>query len=266
VASVQTCDGLAGYHEPMLEAGLDPKGEPFDVALNYTTAHINHALWAQSRRPDRLGSPAFPARLDIGPTAVMDTATELGHDDVVGALSALGSSFGLRYHQAGAPFTVITDGVGLRPPKLIYVTPNLVVELVTIAGDGTEEVVAKFLVDVIDRDLQLSFREGGVASLKAEWGELAILSLTSTFAPECYDTFAVGSCDEHLRAVIGALLRPTLEATVLEMIETAPALQLFDSGQESGKPRHLKNPRTFLLNQGVALVADLCKPAGEDCE
>lgn len=266
VASGQTCDGLAGVHEPRLESGLDPNGDPFDVALNYSTAHINHALWAQARRADRLGSPSFPARLDIDQTAVVDQASELGYHDVVDALSAIGSSLGVRYHHAGAPFTVITDGAGFNPPKLIYVTPNLVVELVSIASDGTEAVVAKFLVDLIDRDLQLSFREGGVPALKAEWGELAILSLTSTFASGCYDTFAIGSCDEHLRVVIGGLLLPGVEATVLEMIETAPALQLFDSGQDSSKPRHLKNARTFVLNQGVALVADLCNPAAGECE
>ena len=259
----QGCDGLLSEHESMLEGGLDPDGDPFDVALSYTTAHINQALWAQARRPDRLGSPNFPVQLEIDDDVVLDFAAELGFQDVVDALSAIGSRFGIRHHQEGAPFTVITDG---NPPRFLYMTPNLVVEVLSLADDGTENVVAKFLVDVIDRELQLSFSEGGAPYLDAQWGELAVLSMTSTFLPECNDTIDPGSCSDHLRAVVGGLLRPSVEASLLDMIETAPALQLFDSGQESGKPRYLKNVRTFLLNQSVALVADLCNPEAEgDC-
>jgi hypothetical protein len=36
-----------------------------------------------------------------------------------------------------------------------------------------------------------------------------------------------------------------------------PALQLFDAGQESTIPRHLKNTRTRVGDQRVVLVGDL---------
>ena len=126
--------------------------------------------------------------------------------------------------------------------------------------------IGKFLVDFVDRDLHLSFQGGGVPTLEAEWGDLSVLAVTSTFVPNCYDGFTTGTCDKHLRTLVGTLLRPSLEETLLDMIETVPTLQLFDSGQESSKPRHLKNPRTFLVNEGVVLVADLCNPGSQDCE
>ena len=53
--------------------------------------------------------------------------------------------------------------------RLIYATPNLVVELLSIDSSGSETVAAKFLVDVIDRDLSLRFREGGAPSLDTTW-------------------------------------------------------------------------------------------------
>ena len=56
-----------------------------------------------------------------------------------------------------------------------------------------------------------------------------------------------------------------MEGLLLDMIEQQPALQLFDSGQESPSPTHLNNPRTFLENEGVVLVGNLCKPGTVDC-
>jgi hypothetical protein len=56
-----------------------------------------------------------------------------------------------------------------------------------------------------------------------------------------------------------------LDEPLLDMIEQQPALQLFDSGQESSSATRLNHPRTFLENEGVVLVGDLCKPGTADC-
>ncbi len=266
VIAGQLCNDLAGWHEPMLEGGLDPNGVAYDVAVNYTTAHINQALWAQARRADHLGSPNFPARLTLADNAVVNLATLLGFTDVTAALTPLGSKFGVRYYQQAAPYTIITDGVGLAPPKMLYVIPNIVVELVSIAGDGTETVVAKFLVDVVDRDFHVQFTTGGVPELTASWGQRSLVSLTSTNLPDCFGSRTIAnSCEARLRLVVGALWWPQVDDMLLDMIEQTPALQLFDAGGESNKPRHLKNVRTFLVNEGVSLVGDLCKPGSVDC-
>jgi hypothetical protein len=259
----QTCNGLSGFHDSMLESGRDLDGDLFDVNLSLTTAHINQALWAQARRPDHLGSPSWQAELDIGETEIVDRATELGYSDVAAALAPFGSSFGVRYRQEAAPFTRTTDSA---PPHLIYATPNIVIDLVSIAGDGTETAIATFLVDVIDPDHQLLLRTGGLAHLDAAWGDLAIFTTTTTFLPGCFDTQPGVSCADHLVTVVGSLLWPSVEATLLDMIEAVPAPQLFDAGQQSTKPRHLKNVRTFVSGHSVNLVADLCNPADADCE
>jgi hypothetical protein len=257
----QTCDGLAGRHEPLFPGGVDPSGKPFDVVLDLTTAHLNQALWAQARREDHLGSPRRPARLGLAPGALLGRARELEYDDVVDALAAIGDALEVRYHHAAAPYTLATD-VG---PHLLYVAPNIVIELVNVESDGKETVVAKFLADVLERDLQLRLNTGGVAPLQAGWREQYVGSVTTTFLSGCYGVPGGGGCDGKLRKVVADLIRPVIEATLLDMIADVPAPQLFDSGQESRRPRHLKNARTYLVNQGVALFADLCNPDAADC-
>jgi hypothetical protein len=259
----QTCDGLPGAHPAMFEDGLDPDGDPFDVALHMTTAHLNQALWAQARREDRLGSPEEPARLDIADGDVTGLAAALGFDDVVDALTPLGTAFGVRYHHDAAPFTRVNDG---NPRTLVYVVPNVAVELVSVGLDRSETVVAKVLVDVIDPDLHVSIGTGGVRGLTAAWGGVAVRAVTTTFVPGCYGTLAGTSCDDRLRTVVGALWWPRVEGTLRALVEATPAPQIFDAGQETESPRQLENARTFLDDGGVHLVADLCNPAVETCE
>lgn len=257
----QSCDGLLDQHAMLLEGGLAPDGAPFDVSVAYTTAHINQALWAQARRSDKLGSPTEPARLTMPTTAIVSLATALGYTDLTAALAPFGTSFGIRFHQEAAPYTVIND----VPQQLVYVTPNIIVELVAIAADGTETVIAKVLVDVVDRDHELAFSTGGVPELTARWGQLEILSMTSTFLPGCDGARTGVSCNSHLLAVIGALWWPQVGPRLLDLIEHAPGLHRFDAGQESGKPRHLESVRTFLQEESVVLVGDLCKPGTAGC-
>jgi hypothetical protein len=265
VLAGQDCNGVFGEHEPALEDGDDPDGTPFDVSINYATAHINQALWAQARRTDRLGSPNSPARLALQPLAIPALALALGYGDVVAALAPHGTNFGVRFHQAAAPYTVITD---TNPPRMVYVIPNIIVELVSIAGDGTETVIAKLLVDVIDRDLQVAFATGGAPALDVAWGDLEISTVTSTHLAGCNGTRQpfTTSCNANLLNVIGALWWPSIQDELLDLVAQAPGLHLFDAGQESGNPRHLKNVRTFLMNQGLVLVGDLCKPGTIDCD
>ncbi|MBL9026015.1 MAG: hypothetical protein JNL21_27735 [Myxococcales bacterium] len=263
VASGQTCNGLAGAHEPMLTGGVDQLGHPFDVGVSYTTAHINQALWAQARRPDRLGSQNERARLVVEPDAIGELADLMGHTDVADALDAIGTDFGVRFHHDGAPFIVLTDGS--EETRLIYVTPNLVVELVSLDAESNETVVAKFLVDVIDQDFQLRLARGGDSALDAAWGNVDVFSTTSTFLPSCFDERGAESCDGHLRQIVGSLLWPELQARLLDMIARMPALQLFDAAGESGRPRHIGNARTVLANQEVLLLGDLCVPGAPGC-
>lgn len=75
----------------------------------------------------------------------------------------------------------------------------------------------------------------------------------------------IGGCADELRLVIAALWLPVVKDSLLEMIEQAPALQLFDSGQESHVKRHLSNLRTFLVESEVVMVGDLCKPGSSGC-
>jgi hypothetical protein len=259
IISGERCNGLAGSHAPLFMGGVDPDGEPFDVVLNLSTAHLNQALWAQARRTDRLGAPRHPARLDLQPTAVRDRAVELGYLYLALALTAAGDNLGIRYHQVGAPYTLITDA-----PHLIYVAPNIVVELVSIATDGKETVVAKFLVDVVERDLQLTLGEGGSPTLHAAWSEEFLGAVTTTFLPGCFGPPGGGGCEENLREVVGGLIRPVIEAALLDMISAVPAPQVFDSGQESNRPRHLTHTRTF-LEPGVSLFGDICRPGTAGC-
>ncbi len=265
VSPGQLCDGVLGDHRPMLVEGLDAGGERYDVALDLTTAHISQALWAQARREDRLGSPTRPARLDIPDTAVLDLATTLAADDVVDALTAVGSRFGVRFHHAAAPFAVTLDTVS-STRQLAYVVPNIVVELVLLDDQDTEKVVAKFLVDVFDRDLQLTLRTGGAPNLTAAWEDLSVAAMTSTFLPDCHGARAGPSCDQRLRLVVGILWWLEVGDMLLEMIEVAPAPQLFDAGQESARPRHLQNVRTFGTDSSVSLVADLSNPRLAGCD
>jgi hypothetical protein len=267
VAAGQFCDGLSGSHEPMLEAGVDPSGAPFDVAINYTTAHFSHQLWAQARRQDHLGSPNFPGRLGLPANAVAALAAGLGFTDVTAALAAVGTQFDVRYYQQAAPYTIATDGQGWNPAKLLYITPNIVVELLAIDASGKETVVAKTLVDVIDFDHQIGFSTGGVPQLDARWGQRVVGSLTTTYLAGCNGSMSnpilTPSCDDRLRLTLGALWVTAVQQMLLDMMEQTPALQRFDAGQESGKPRHLKNVRTFVVNEGIVLAADLCNPAND---
>ena len=52
---------------------------------------------------------------------------------------------------------------------------------------------------------------------------------------------------------------------LLDLIEQAPGLHRFDAGQEAPRVRHLENVRTFLVNEGLVLVGDLCKPGTVGC-
>ena len=261
----QDCTGLADEHPTLLEAGLDPAGDLFDVSITYTTAHLNQALWAQARRSDRLGSPTAKAHTDISTTAIVDLATASGYTDLTAALAPYGTSFGIRFYQEGAPYTSVGDNIGVLGPFLVYVIPNIVVELVSIASDGSETVIAKVLVDVVDRDHQLSFSTGGAAALTSNWGALQILSMTSTFLPGCDGALNATSCNSHLLSVLGALWWPRVEGDLRDMIAQAPGLHLFDVGQEAPNIRHLENVRTFKANQSVILVGDLCKPGSASC-
>jgi hypothetical protein len=264
----QPCDDNdPDTHARMWHGGLDPDGTSFDVALGLTTAHISQALWAQARRDDFLGSPSNPARLDIADDAILGEAQARNFGEVVDALLGAGSTFRLRYYEDGAPYTFITDGLGYDPPRLFYVTPNIVVDLLSVDDLGNEDVVATFLVDVIDRNFDLKFRTGGAPDLAGTWGDVHLLSLTTTFVPGCYDIRgAATSCSRQLEQVVDDLLWPALDSALLRMIERAPAVQLFDSGQESPAPRHLKNVRTFLDNQSVDLFGDICNPSAADCD
>lgn len=265
VIAGQFCNGLAGTHEPMLTGGRDPDGDPYDVAVTYTTAHFSQQLWAQARRADHLGSPNDKAHLGLAPNAITSLATALGYTDVTAALAAVGTQFDLRFSEQAAPFTIATDGQGFDPAKLLYVPPNIEVELVAIGAGGKETVVAKILVDVIDFDHQIAFSAGGVMPLDAHWGERVVPSLTTTYLPGCYASMSKAlfpaSCDTKLRLVLGSLWITSVQQMLLDMMEQTPALQLFDAAQESGKPRHLKNIRTFVINEGITLAADLCNPA-----
>lgn len=265
VIAGQFCNGLAGTHEPMLTEGRDPNGTPYDVAVTYTTAYFSHQLWAQARRVDHLGSPNAKAHLGLAPNAITTLATALGYTDVTTALAAAGTQFDLRYSQQAAPFTIATDGQGFDPAKLLYVTPNIEVELVAIGAGGKETVAAKILVDVIDFDHQIAFSSGGVMPLDAHWGERFAPSLTTTYLRGCYGSMSnsilTPSCDAKLRVVLGSLWITAVQQMLLDMMEQTPALQLFDAGQESSKPRHLKNIRTFVVNEGITLAADLCNPS-----
>ena len=181
------------------------------------------------------------------------------------ALAPYGTSFGIRFFQEGAPYTSVGDNIGVLGPFLVYVIPNIVVELVSIASDGSETVIAKVLVDVVDRDHQLSFSTGGVAALTSNWGALQILSMTSTFLPGCDGALNTTSCNTHLLSVLGALWWPRVEGDLRDMIAQAPGLHVFDVGQEAPNIRHLENVRTFKTNQSVILVGDLCKPDAAGC-
>jgi hypothetical protein len=261
----QTCDGDAGMHEPMLVGGLDPDGAPYDVSINYTTAHLSQALWAQARRSDRLGSPGQPARLALSDTALVDRARLLGFVDVADALAAAGPKLGVRYHQEAAPYAIATDA---SPPRLLYVTPNIVLEIVSIDASGSEAVVAKLMVDIVDFDHSIALRTGGVPGLFAHWGNKVNPVFTTTFLPGCYGSTRKGttSCNEKLSLLVGTFWLPVVEPLLIDMMEQMPALARFDSAAESHLPRQLKNVRTFIAGEGVVLVGDLCDPLGNDCE
>lgn len=261
----QDCTGLADEHPPLLAGGVDPANAPFDVSITYTTAHLNQALWAQARRSDRLGSPNAKARTAISTTAIVNLATAAGYADLTTALAPYGSSFGIRFYQDGAPYTSVSDNIGVFGPFLVYVVPNIVVELVAIAGDGTETVLAKVLVDVVDRDHELAFATGGAPALTSTWGAVQVLAMTSTFLPGCDGALNATSCNSHLLAVLGALWWPLIEDDLRDLIAQAPGLHLFDVGQEAPNVRQLTNVRTFLGNQAVTLVGDLCKPGAANC-
>jgi hypothetical protein len=259
----QSCTTTLDRHAAKLEDGLDSNGEAYDVSISYSSAHISQALWAQARRSDHLGSPNFPARLAIPDTAIVNLATALGYTDVVDALTPLGSRFGVRYHHAAAPWVLTTDS---NPPHLVYVTPNIVMELVAIASDDTETVVATILVDVVDYDHQMKFTTGGVPALDASFGALALPSMTTTFVPGCHGAMNGLGCDDRLRLVLGSLWWAQVQDMFLDMVEQTPGLNRFDAGQESGKPRHLKNVRTLIENSSVVLLGDLCNPDDADCD
>ena len=235
------------------------------MSITYTTAHLNQALWAQARRSDRLGSPNAKARTDISTTAIVDLATAAGYTDVTSALAPFGSSFGIRFHQQGAPYTSIGDNFGQLGPFLVYVVPNIIVELVSIAPDGAETVLAKVHVDVVDRDHQRSSSTGGEPALTAAWGLPLVISVTSTFLPGCDGARSGPSCNKNLLAVLGALWWPRVQDELLDLIEQAPGLHRFDAGQEAPQVRHLKNVRSFKADQAITLVGDLCRPGTAGC-
>lgn len=259
----QACTVNPDAHQLMLLSGRDPNNAFFDVSLTYSTAHINQALWTQAARPERLGSSTNYARLAIADTELRQRASTMGFSNVVTALDALGGRFGIRFRQDAAPYVIATDAGN----KLLYVTPNIVVEIVTTTATGSETVVAKMLYDIVDRDHHLQFSTAGKPTLSASWGDKEVISLTSTFLPSCYGTQgAAGGCDRQLRTVVDALLLPVVEPRLLEMIANAPGLHRFDAGQESIDPRQLRNVRTFVRPQGVVLVADLCDPDDPTCD
>jgi hypothetical protein len=263
----QLCDGESGRQPARLENGFDPGGVDFDVALSLRTAFLNQLLWAQAQRDEFLGAPAAPVDLGLAPDLLLRRARDRGLAKVAKVLEVNPHGFGLRSYHASAPYTVVNDSL-TTTQKLLYVTTDIVVELYAIKPDGSRVVLAKVLYDVLDEDHRLSLRAGGIVDrITSSWSPATyVIEQTTQFLPGCYDIYGKASCDDELRTLIGGEWLDGTRATLIEMMENVPALQRFDAGQESSLPRHLKNARTYLRDQEVVLVADLCKPGTTLCE
>ena len=265
----QACDGSADAHAGPFAAGFDLDGNQFDIGMTLSTAHINRALYAQARRPEYLGSPFAPRIVDIAESALLDQANAFGYYELADALTAAGGEFEISLVHKGAPYTRITD----PRENLIYVMPNLQVEIRAIETDQTRTTVANILIDFIENNLSLEFGTGGQSRLAAAWTDLNIRAMTTQFLQDCYGEYVsepsanpiTMSCAQQLQVVVSSLVQAAIEDALLEIVTTLPTPQYFDVTGLSDWPLELTNPRTVKLNQSVNFLANFCATQGTDC-
>lgn len=225
---------IGGWQHLRAPTPTNIAGQAFDVAMHERTAFVNQRLWAQSHHPELLGHAGNRHELAFDAKAFTDGMYAAGFRSLAdyGELRA-------ELYATVPPFVhAVGDEAGFDS-ILFFAAPQMVVELVDPASKD-EEPVARFLLDVFDRNVDLAGVDGD--RMQSAFSPQKKFLITTVHFPEgCTGTLQTslggqGTCEEQLRGLVAAQIHGEVEGLLLTALDNSPMPGVWDAAGEAQTP------------------------------